>query len=166
LSTSSTTDGGIPSLLEVGRVARPHGLSGEVVVAAISNRPERFARGAVLHLSGPGAGTLTVAEARPHQGRLIVQFEGVAGREAAEQLRGAVLLAEPVEDPDAFFVHELIGVEVVEVGGVSRGRVAAVQANPASDLLVGEAGWLVPLRFVVERRDDRLVVDGPPGLFE
>ena len=69
-------------------------------------------------------------------------------------------------DPDALYVHELIGSEVVEQDGTSHGIVVSVEANPASDLLVGEAGWLVPLRFVVERRGRQIVVDAPEGLFE
>jgi 16S rRNA processing protein RimM len=76
------------------------------------------------------------------------------------------LLAEPEPDDDALFVHELIGAEVIDTIGVSHGRVVAVEANPASDLLVGETGWLVPLRFVVERQGQRIIVDVPAGLFE
>jgi 16S rRNA processing protein RimM len=107
-----------------------------------------------------------VRSSRPFQGRYIVQFEGVHTREAADELRDALLLAEAVEDPDALFVHDLVGSEVVEAGGASHGRVVAVQANPASDLLVMEDGNLVPLRFVVGREENRLVVEVPTGLFE
>jgi 16S rRNA processing protein RimM len=63
-------------------------------------------------------------------------------------------------------VHDLVGSEVVEVDGTRHGAVVAVQANPASDLLVMEDGNLVPLRFVVGREDRRIVVDVPAGLFE
>ena len=55
---------------------------------------------------------------------------------------------------------------VCEGDGTERGRVEAVQENPASDLLVLESGTLVPLTFLVERSDDRLIVDGPAGLFD
>jgi len=178
-----------PPLLEVGRVARPHGLSGEVVVSLVTNRTERLAPGAELTCrpsaarqapGGHGADgpipaqagpaprprVLEVRSSRPFQGRFIVQFEGVHTREAADELRDVSLLAEAVEDPDALFVHDLVGREVVEAGGASHGRVVAVQANPASDLLVMEDGTLVPLRFVVAREEDRLVVEVPTGLFE
>ena len=63
-------------------------------------------------------------------------------------------------------MHELVGSTLVEVDGTEHGTVVAVQANPASDLLVMEDGSLVPLRFVVAREDDRIVVDVPAGLFE
>jgi 16S rRNA processing protein RimM len=69
-----------------------------------------------------------------------------------------------LDDPDALWVHELVGSDVVDVEGRAHGRVAAVEANPASDLLVLEGGGLVPLRFVVSHGDGRVVVDPPVGL--
>ena len=80
-----------------------------------------------------------------------------------------MLSAEPLddEDPDALWVHELIGSTVVEIDGTERGTVVAVQDNPASYLLVLDSGALVPLRFLEGRDDeDRLVVVVPDGLFE
>lgn len=107
-----------------------------------------------------------MTSARAHQKRHIVRFAGVLDHASAEALRGLVLLAPPIDDPAALFVHELVGCELYEISGESHGKVAAVEQNPASDLLVGEAGWLVPLRFVVEHSPGRIVVDAPPGLFE
>ena len=158
-------------LLEVGTVVRPHGLHGEVVVVLVTNRLERLAPGSVLagrsRSSTTGADlSLTVAQSRPFQRRFLVRFEHVEDRDHAEHLRGVVLLAEPLEDAGALFVHELIGSELVDSAGRSHGRIVAVEANPASDLLVGEAGWLVPLRFVVSTQPGRVVVDVPEGLFE
>ena len=145
----------------MGTVARAHGLHGEVVVALVTDRVERLYPGSVLACE---AGELTVVSARPHLGRWIVAFDGVAGREAAEALAGLALAAPPLEDPDAFWVHELVGRTVVGVDGTVHGEVVAVEANPASDLLVLAGGGLVPLRFVVDRRDGRVVVDPPAGL--
>ena len=96
----------------------------------------------------------------------MVRFAGVSSREQAEALAGTALRAEPVASPDGLFVHELIGAEVVEAAGQSRGTVVAVEANPASDLLVLDSGALVPLRFVVGSEPGRLTVEVPPGLFE
>jgi 16S rRNA processing protein RimM len=171
LSTSSTEQGGSGSaaLLQIGRIVRPHGLSGEVIVGLVTNRPGRLDRGSVLYTGtedAPSGGELRVISATSHQHRFIVQFEGIVGREAAESLRGTVLFAAAVADDDAYFVHELIGCELFDQDGNDHGLVASVQQNPASDLLVGERGWLVPLRFVVEREPGRIVVDVPPGMFE
>ncbi len=158
-------------LLEIGHVVKAHGLRGELVVGLVTNLPDRIAPGERLKLRRRGRPAaeleeLAVTASRPFQHRYLVSFDGVATREGAEALQGATLLAEAIDDPDALFVHDLIGMEVVEISGLSHGLVAAVEANPASDLLVGEAGWLVPLRFVVERRGSRLVIEAPEGLFD
>jgi 16S rRNA processing protein RimM len=95
-----------------------------------------------------------------------VAFEGHTGREAAERLRGLALRAEPFDDPDALWVHDLVGSEVVTVDGEVAGRCVAVVANPASDLLELDGGAVVPVVFVVERTPGRVVIDPPEGLLE
>jgi 16S rRNA processing protein RimM len=164
LSTSSTD---FP-LLEIGRVARPHGLRGQVVVELWSNRPERMAPGA--RLNGP-SGELEVMRATPQapvggRARWLVSFRGVETREDAEALRGALLTAPPLADAEAWWIHDLIGAQVVDTDGFPVGVVAAVEANPASDLLVLGDGGLIPLRFVVARQPGVLVADVPPGLLD
>ena len=155
-------------MLEVGQVVKPHGLKGEVIVSMITNRPEeRVAAGFVF---ASDRGDLTLVSASPHQGRWIVAFEGVHDRDGAEALRGTVLMAEPLaggDDDDTLWVHELIGSEVVGVDGRAYGVVEAVEANPASDLLVLPGGKLVPLVFVVSGPTaGRLVIDPPTGLLD
>jgi 16S rRNA processing protein RimM len=150
-------------LLEVGRIGRAHGLKGEVMVDLITDRLERVAVGTVLSTD---LGDMVVAGSRPHQKRFIVAFEGVSDRTAAEALAGTVLRAEAVDDPEALWVHELVGTLVVEVSGHERGVVRAVQANPAHDLLVLESGALVPIVFVVSCVDGVTLIDPPPGLFD
>jgi 16S rRNA processing protein RimM len=152
----------VAELLEVGRVTKPHGTRGEVVVELVTDRVERLAPGAVLF--GP-TGTLTVERSSPHHGRWIVCFAGVTTREGADALRGA-LRAEALVDPAALWVHELIGAEVVDAGGARRGRIVSVVANPASDLLELDGGALVPARFVTGHADGVVRVDAPPGLFD
>jgi 16S rRNA processing protein RimM len=150
-------------LLEVGRVAKPHGLKGEVIVELLTDRVERVAPGVALQTD---QGALVVEYSRPHQHRWIVAFEGVRDRTGADALRGVVLRAESIDDPETLWIHELIGSEVEDAAGRPLGKVSAVEANPASDLLVLEAGGLIPLRFVVEHGPGRLVVDIPDGLIE
>jgi 16S rRNA processing protein RimM len=154
---------GTRATLEVGRVVRPHGLRGEVVVRLVTDRTERLASGTVLSSS---AGDLEVVRASPAGGRWIVSFAGVGDRDGADALRDVVLRAEPIVDPEALWVHELHGSEVVDLTGRRVGEVTAIEANPASDLLVLDGGGLVPLRFVVEHGPGRLVVDVPVGLLE
>lgn len=156
-------------------VARPHGLRGEVIVELWTNRTERLAPGTRLWARretgesaepapAPRERELTVSASTPHHDRWIVSFAGVSDRDGAEELRDSVLSAPPIEDPDSLWVHELIGSDLLDTSGRRRGRIVAVEANPASDLLVLDDGGLVPLRFVVEHRRGAVTADLPEGL--
>jgi len=153
-----------PDLLEVGRIAKAHGLRGEVVVDLWSDLPERLDRGAAVETD---EGVLVVASSRIHQGRYLVSFEGFANRSAAEGLAGLVLRGPPIEVPGAMWIRDLIGCAVELPDGTVVGRVAAVESNPASDLCVLDDGTLVPLTFVIEHDPGvRVVIDPPEGLLE
>jgi 16S rRNA processing protein RimM len=149
----------------VGAIVKPHGLRGDVIVTLSTNREERIERGARL-TTGEGR-ELEVARSSPHGGRYIVTFEGVSGIDDAETLRGTSLFGLPLDDPHALWVHDLIGSQVQDAGGALLGTVEAVQANPASDLLVLGDGTLVPLGFVIRSEPGvRVVVDLPDGLLD
>ncbi len=156
---------GAGARLEVGRIGRAHGLRGEVVVTPVSNIAERFARGATLWVDGE---PLVITSSRPNQHRFVVGFAGVEDRNGAEALRGKLVEAEPIADaPDGeLWVHELIGSEVRDRGGTGFGKVVAVEANPAHDLLVLDGGALVPMVFVVSSDSGVVVIDPPDGLFD
>ena len=150
-------------LLEVGRIGRAHGVRGDVLVHLTTDRVERLANGSRLKA---GDRWLTVTAASRSNDRWRVHFEGVDDRNAAAALAGLVLTAEPIDDPDALWVHQLIGAEVVELTGTSRGRCVAVIDNPAADLLELESGALVPASFVVSVAGGIVTIDPPEGLFE
>lgn len=151
-------------LLRVGRVARGHGLRGEVLVELTSDRPERSVVGATFVTD---SGDLVVAEARPHQLRWLMRFEGVTDRPAADDLRGIVLWAEPIEDEGTLWVHDLIGCAVRDQRGVARGTVVSVLDNPAADIMELDSGALVPVNFIVAGPENtEVVVDVPDGLFD
>ncbi|MGH9041638.1 MAG: ribosome maturation factor RimM [Acidimicrobiia bacterium] len=165
-----------PGRLEVGRIVRAHGIRGEVIVEAVSNRPERFEAGSELFA---GDRRFVVRRAGAHGGpdpagrisrrRWIVAFDGVEDRNQAETLRGTVLHGDLLagdSESDELWVHELVGAEVTDPAGNVLGRVAAVEANPASDLLVLEEGALVPMVFIVEAAAGKVVIDPPHGLFD
>lgn len=151
--------------LEIGRVGKAHGLKGEVTAVITSDRPERTTPGAVWILDG---GRHTVRTIRPFQQRWIALLDGVSTREAAEALTGQVIWGEPIDDPDALWVHELVGAQVVTPDGVERGSVVAVLANPANDLLELADGTLIPEVFVTDWSGlpERVVVDPPEGIFD
>ena len=151
-------------MLEIGRITRPHGVRGELSVLLTSNRTERLDPGSVLETAN---GPLEVRSSRRHKSGWLVVFDGVADREAAEALRGLVLSAEPIDDPDELWVHELIGATVFDQDGEARGRVTRVLDNPASDLLELDSGALVPVRFVESHiAGEEIRVDVPVGLFD
>ncbi len=147
----------------MGRVARPHGLAGEVVVDLITNRVERVQPGACL---STGTAMLQVTSSRPFGHRWLVCFEGVADRSSAEKIRGETLFAEPLDDPGTMWTHELVGSEVIDTAGRTLGTVVALVANPASDLMELDQGALVPVCFVVEHRPGQVLVDVPEGLVD
>ena len=117
-------------LLSVGRIAKPHGLKGEVLVSLTTNRHERMAVGAVVQLAT--GRILTVESSAAHQGRWRVRFSTVPDRNAADALHGAELFAEAIEDPDALWIHDLIGAEVRLDTGQVVGIVASVEGSAAS----------------------------------
>ncbi|HVB92065.1 MAG TPA: ribosome maturation factor RimM [Acidimicrobiales bacterium] len=149
----------------MGRVTKAHGLRGEVVVQLWTDLTERLHPGSVLTTP---RGTLTVESAKPFGDRWIVQFEGIVDRSQAERMRGIELEAEAVEIPGKLWVHELVGATVRDVEGTELGTVRAVEANPASDLLVLQTGGLIPLCFVTESDPTAgtIVVDIPDGLLD
>lgn len=168
--------------LVVGRIVKPHGLHGELVVDVRTDSPElRFAPGSVLGLRRRGAGqateSATVTSVRPHSGRLLVRLEGVEGRDAVESLRGALLTVssaelESIDDPDEFHDHQLEGLPTVLVGGEPLGTVREVVHTPAGELLAvaSDSGGEVLIPFVseivpeVDLAAGRIVVDPPEGL--
>jgi 16S rRNA processing protein RimM len=154
-----------PVRLEIGRIGKAHGLRGEVVVDAISNRDERFLPGSVLYVAGePRA----IATSRRHQNRWLVRFEGIEDRTGAESLRGIVVTGDPLDSlpENEVWVHELVNAAVTDRAGNDLGTVVAVEANPAHDILVTDEGVLIPIVFVVEQGDGRVVVDLPEGLLQ
>jgi len=126
----------------VGRIGRPHGLRGDVTIAVTTDDPdERFAPGAVLHTDPVDRGPLTVATRGRAGGVLLLRFEGVGDRDAAEALRGTSLSV-PAEtlpesdDPDEFYDHQLVGLAVRDASGRELGEVIEVWHPPASPVLL------------------------------
>jgi 16S rRNA processing protein RimM len=166
--------------LAVGRIAKAHGIGGELSVEVRTDAPDqRFAPGTTLDTDPAHLGPLTIARTRWHSGRLLVAFEGVGDRTAAEALRGALLVVDSGTSPtiaadDEYWDHQLAGLEVVSTGGERLGVVEDVVHPPGSDLLVvrrpdGAEAFVPFVRAIVTTVDiaaRRVVVDPPDGLFE
>ncbi len=168
--------------LVVGRVGRPHGLRGEVTVEVRTDDPDqRFVAGSSLATVPDDRGPLTIAGSRWHSGRLLVQFEGYADRDSADTLRGTMLAIDsdevaPLDDPEEYYDHDLIGLTVITVSGEQVGAVADVLHHGQDLLVIDGAGprsgaeILVPFVAALVPQVDvaagRLVIDPPPGLID
>jgi 16S rRNA processing protein RimM len=171
----------------VGRVGRPHGIRGEVVVGVRTDEPDlRFAVGASLD-AGPTADgetaptqILRVDGKRWHSGQLLIAFAGITDRTAAGELTGSWLSVDssqlpPPPDPDEFRDHELIGLSVRTSAGQAVGVVTDVLHHGQDLLVVRRAAdqseeYLIPfVKAIVPEVDVAagvLVIDPPPGLLD
>ena len=171
----------------VGRIGKPHGVKGELSVETRTDEPERrFVAGAVLRTQTPRGqaphtadrpSALTVAATRWHLSRLLVTFAEVPGRTQAEALRGLLLVtdvdsSESPDDPEEFYDHQLVGLQVVTTEGVPVGELVEVLHTSAQDLLAvrtpDDHELLVPfvtaLVPVVDVPAGRVEVADRPGL--
>jgi len=125
----------------VGRVRRAHGIRGELVVEALTDAPDAIFAAGRRVLAGtrdgevaPGAPELRILRSSPFKGGLIVAFEGIDSRTDADGWRDRYLLVpeDEVEPPsdDELFIHDLVGMRVMRVGGEEVGQVSQVFEFP------------------------------------
>jgi 16S rRNA processing protein RimM len=178
----------LPETVAVGRVLRPHGVRGEVVVEAISDVPGRFDAGSVLLATREGKPgrpltslpPLTVAAGRPHKSGALVRFAGIDDRDRAEELRGVWLEVPrsqvPAAEPGTYYQYELLGCRCFS-GGEELGRVEEVVEDGGGLLLIvaqkGDDGERrIPVPFVreflmsVDVAGGTIELELPPGLLE
>jgi 16S rRNA processing protein RimM len=158
----------------VGVVTKAHGIRGEVSVQNRSDNPDRWRPDAVV-FDREGA-SYRVRDIRSHGARLLVRFEGIDDRGAAEALRGRELLIPaswlPTLPEGEWWPDEIEGCRVVTDGGRDLGTVQEIVPNPANDLWVAVDGagteTLIPalaeLVIEVDVRAGRIVVRDVPGL--
>jgi 16S rRNA processing protein RimM len=149
--------------IEAGEVLRPHGIRGEVIVDLKSDLLEHVTAGSALRITSRTGeeSRLEVESARPHQGRLIVKFEGYETRDDAERLRArAVWMTReqigPLE-PGRWFVQDIVGIEVFTEEGERLGELKEVLPMPANDVYVvigGGGEILLPATEEVIREVD------------
>jgi len=163
----------------VGRIARPHGLRGDVVIAPATDFVEqRFRVGATLWTRSPrGDELLTVEAFRLQNGRPIVTFAGFARIEDVERLAGLELRIDAGElqplEPGRYYEHDLVGCEVATAGQGVIGTVVRVEGGAGNARLVvaGAGGeMLIPLAVAICTSIDvaakRIQVEPPEGLLE
>lgn len=166
--------------LVVARIGRAHGIKGEVTVEVRTDEPElRLGPGAVLATEPASTGPLTIESGRVHSGRLLLRFAGVSDRTGAEALRNTLLIAEVdpedmPEDPDEYYDHQLMDLDVVLADGTEVGRITEITHLPSQDLFIVERpdGTEVMIPFVeeivteIDLVEQRAVIDPPPGLID
>lgn len=167
------------ALVTVGRIVRPHGIRGQVVVAPETDfGAARFAPGSVLSLRvGEAVREVTVTTSREHDGRWVIGLAGVTTMNDAEALRDTELRVPPeglqALEGGRYYVHDLVQCDVVTVKGDEVGRVTRVELGTGTPLLVvasrrGEV--LVPLAETICRRVDvaakKIEIDPPEGLID
>lgn len=158
----------------VGRITRPHGVTGEVAVVVLSEVPERFADGATVWLEDGRA--LTVGSSRPHKDRLLVRFREITDRAQGEALHGALLVVPESMSPPlpegSWWDHQLVGCSVGTDTGRALGTLTEVIHTAANDVWSviddARAETLIPvLKDVLVSVDvgaRRIVVREIPGL--
>jgi 16S rRNA processing protein RimM len=151
-------------LVTIGRVVKPQGRRGEVLVEPLSDRPDRFTE--LTRVYVPGAGDSSeerqVASSWPHKGRVVLKLSGVDSIDEAERLRGTDVRI-PEEDllplPEgSYYHHELRGLRVEDDAGTAIGTVADIlKTGAGADVLVvkGPSGeTLLPLASHFVKRVD------------
>ena len=120
-------------LLEVGHIRRAHGLRGDVFVQLLSDSDARVAPGSELFANGE---RLVVETSRvASNGRRVVKFAQIPDRTAAERYANRALRGHPIHDPDALWVHEMIGRRVVDADGVAtEAKLADIEAGIQAEL--------------------------------
>lgn len=182
MGSRSSTEGPEPSRpgeVVVGVVRRAHGIRGEVVVDVLSDVPGRFDSGSeliALEPSGRRRG-LTLTAARPHKGALLLRFDQIADRNAAEALRGAELVVEasrtPPPEPGSYYHYQLLGCRCHDRKAGDLGEVVELLEDGGGLLLLVEKRRRrLPIPFVeafLERVDieaKRIELTLPEGLVE
>ncbi len=164
--------------IAVGRIVGVHGMRGEVKVELYTDFPERFDEGAVLQM-GDDLVEVTVLSSRPHKGNMLLMLSALHHRNEAELLRGQWLYVHEDEaatlDENSYWVHDILGMEVVSDEGEQLGTVFDVLFTGANEVYIvrahdGSREILLPATDEVVRVVDvearRMTVHLIPGLLE
>ena len=164
-------------MIRVGKIINCHGVKGELVVLPLTDSIRRFKKlkSALLEMPGGRYNDVTVLTAREHKGNVLITLEGIDDRNAAERLKNVYLCVRPeqaVKPKDAFFIFEIIGLDVYE-GDKHYGKVINVLQNSSTDLYEvkgeGESFYLPALKSVVQSislEEGRMEIIIPDGLLD
>lgn len=166
-------------LVAIAKVARPHGLRGEVAADVLTDFPERFQglENVVVLAQDQSPAELKIEGFRFQKGRVFLKFAGLDTVESVEQLRNAEICVpedEAVElEEGEFYDWELEGCRVVTVDGTELGTVRELMRTGGTEILVvkgTEKDYLVPFAEAicteVDIENELITIDPPDGLLE
>ena len=130
---------GEPVFLAVGKLGRPHGLHGEMLMVVLTDFPERLQPGVVLYI-GPQHQPLRLKSQRWHDRMMLVAFDGYSVREEASQLRNQLVQVRADDRPPLpegeYYHHQLLGLQVVDEADELLGQLVEILETGANDVYV------------------------------
>jgi len=170
----------LSGFMTVGRVVKPHGLKGELCVMHYTDSPFLFQEFKRVYLCFPGGKPrrFTVENVRFHQGRPLIVFREIGGRDQAETFRGAELMIRrrdlPEEDRESIGIADLLGLHILREDGLSLGVIQEIQVHAGQEIWViahpGGREILFPAvpEFIldIDPATGQARIDPPPGLLE
>jgi 16S rRNA processing protein RimM len=130
---------GEPEFLVIGKLGRPHGLQGEILMVVYTDFPERIQPGVTFYV-GPHYQPIKLIKRRPHSRGLLVTFEGYRTREKIAENRNQLVYVRtsdrPALDPGEYYHHQLLGLEVVDENDKVLGSLASILETGANEVYV------------------------------
>jgi 16S rRNA processing protein RimM len=166
---------GEPVFLAVGKLGRPHGVRGEIIMEILTDFPERLQPGVLLYV-GPEHRPMRLRGRRPHQRGLLLAFEGVKDREQAGELRNFLVQVRADDRPPLpegeYYHHQLLGLQIVDAAGDPLGVLSGILQTGANDVYevrTGSGGeLLIPATgsviLGIDLARGEIRVQLPPGL--
>jgi 16S rRNA processing protein RimM len=138
-NASGSPTAGEPDFLVVGKLGKPHGLHGEIVMDVFTDFPERIQPGDVFY-TGQEYVPQKLLKRRPHARGLLVKFEGYVERDEVAKLRNQIVYVRTADRPPLeegeYYHHQLLGMQVLDEGGQLLGQVKRILETGANDVYV------------------------------
>lgn len=136
---SGSSPNGEPEFLVVGKLGKPHGVQGEIVMDIYTDFPERLKQGEIVYI-GAQLQPVHITKQRPHSRGLLVSFDGFQTREKVAGLRNSIVQVRTADRPKLpkgeYYHHQMLGLQVVDENETILGRITAILETGANDVYV------------------------------
>jgi 16S rRNA processing protein RimM len=136
---SGSSSSGEPEFLVVGKLGKPHGVRGEIVMDVYTEFPERLAPGVTVYV-GSRYQPLQISKTRPHSRGMLLGFEGYQSRDEIAEMRNMLVQVRTADRPELpegdYYHHQLLGLQVTDENGTGLGRITAIIETGANDVYV------------------------------